>query len=636
MANNALKQLSIAFLMVLLAFSVAQAALSLDHKISEVVIDTAQLDVYVDKTDNTPAAEVLSRQDRYFTKEETSTYPFSNATVWTRTHLINVTDEPLQFYLLNDFVAHDQVDIYLISGGQVVASYLFGDTRPVNSEEVLNRFANAPIRLAAHETLEVVARYHSTSPVHIKTLLLSKKGYARFAIMDLSIWGIFIGTILALAIYNLMMFISLKNVAFLYYVLNCSTNLYNTLTSSGHIYAWLSPFLPLSLLNLSYNKIAPSLGIIFMCLFIISFFELKKTSRWLYRMNQANGAIAAILLLSLPFLYFSGNILIYSRLSSVLLPLSLLIMLVSAIAIAWKKLFGGIYFLLGAGLFFIATLCYIFYFVGFVDFSSSITYALPLSRAAEAILFSMALGKKIKQIEAERLENAFLVEQSNKFNSTSSLLAGILHQFKQPLIYLGAELLNLRTERFRNGATDSKTEQSLGHMEGQVATMNGLVGNFYNFYAQEAGEDEFSLAGAVAKVCNLLEASFKAYGISVHVTCAETRVHSSEKALTQVMMIVLENAIEVLVERKVQQPTIWIDGQQDEQVVLRICDNAGGVKPEHIDKVFNLHYSRKQKCGLGIGLALAKKLAETRLNGNLSICNDSQGACFILVFKSVK
>ena len=629
-----MKAFLVACLFVLFGLSPAQA-LSLNLGFTKIVIDSSELEVYVDNANSMPANEVLSQPGRYFTKGSKNSYPYSTAAVWTRVRLTNGSDRPLRFHLINNFGAHDQVDVYLLRVGGLSGPHLFGDTRPVAEDEVINRYVNVHVELAAGEALEVVSRYHSTSPVKIKMILLDEQGYVSYAVKDLAIWGIFIGVILALAIYNLVMFASLKNVAFLYYVLNCLTNLYNTLTSSGHIYAWLSPWLPLSLLNLSYNKIAPSLGVIFMSLFIISFFEMKKKSLWLYRLLQANAAIIAILLISLPFFYFSESLLVYSLMCSVLLPLSLLVMLVSALVIAWKRLFGGIYFLFGAGAFLAATICYILYFVGLVDFSSSIVYALPLSRAAEAILFAMALGKKIKTIEAERLENALLVEESNKFNSTSSLLAGILHQFKQPLVSLGTELLNLRTERFKKGTADIKTDHSLGHMETQVAEMNGLVGNFYSFYAQDAGVDEFSLAGAVAKVRDLLEPSLKAYGISFQVTCGDRRIRSREKALTQIMLIVLENAVEVLAERKVRQPTIWLDCLSTDQVVLRIYDNGGGFKAGNIEKVFNIHYSHKQTRGLGIGLSLAKKLAETRLNGSLTACNEQSGACFVLNFKPI-
>ncbi len=616
---------------VLLGLSPAPA-LTLDQGLTRAVLDSSQLQVYVDRDSATPADEILSGGERYFETGAKNTYPYSAGTIWTRVSLTNGSDQPLTLHLLNDFVAHDQLDLYLIESAKLIKAYRFGDTRQVAAGEVINRFANVHIELAAHQTLEVVTRYHSTSPVHIKMILLDEAGYARFAVTDLSIWGIFIGALLALAIYNLMMFASLRNVAFLYYVLNSLTNLYNTLTGSGYIYAWLSPWLPLPLLNLSYNKIAPPLGIIFMSLFIISFFELKKRCFWLYRMNLANAVIIAILLISLPLFHFSEKLLVYNWISSLLLPLSLLVMLVSALVIAWKKLFGGVYFLLGAGLFFVATLCYILYFVGLTDFPSSIIYALPLSRAAEAIFFSMALGKKIKMIEAERLENALLVEESNKFNSTSSLLAGILHQFKQPLIYLGSELLNLRAARFKAGLGDHQTERSLEQMEAQVTAMNTLVGNFYSFYAQQTRVEKFALRSAIDKVTGLLDSSLRAWHIELRVNCDADTIRSDEKALTQILLILLENAIAVLQERQVEHPQIRIDCRSGAQVEILVSDNGGGIVPGDIDKIFNLHYSKKQARGLGIGLSLARKLVEDKLDGRLSVKNHPEGACFFLTF----
>lgn len=606
-------------------------AVTLDESFTKIVLDNNELLVYVDNNNTTTLEEILSQGHHYFAKGDKNSFPYSSASVWSRTTLTNSTDSQLSLYLINDFVAHDEVDIYLIRNGRSNEEYIFGDTREVPKEAILNRFANIHINLDKSETLEIVARYHSTTPISIKMTLLNEQEYASFAIADLSIWGIFIGITLALAIYNFMMFFSLKNSAFLFYVLHSLTNLYNTLTSSGHIYAFLSPLFPLTYLGISY-KVTPSLAIIFMSLFIITFFELKDTINWLYKLNLANACLFGALIVSLYFFYISDSLIIHNQLSALLLPISLLIMLFSAIVIAYKRLFSGGYFLLGAGIFFTTMFTYVLYYTGFIDFSSSIIYALPFGMAAEAILFSMALGQKIKNIEAERFENALLVEESNKFNSTSSLLAGILHQFKQPLIYLGSEVLNLKTERFKAKAQDTETDKILDHMEEHISGMNELVGNFYSFYSQEAKVSDFALENAIAKVLDLLDSSIKAYGIIIDKNCHDIRTRTNEKTLTQILLIILENAITALKERNIERPTIYISCIIDERVEINISDNAGGVASGDIDKIFNIHYSKKQSKGLGIGLSLARKLAEDKLNGSLVVNNDSQGACFTLAF----
>ncbi|WP_282753581.1 sensor histidine kinase [Desulfuromonas thiophila] len=599
---------------------------TLDHSTVHILIDA-------DKT--ATVTDLLGTRHSELRPAERNSFPYATAAVWSHARLHNSSSQRVKLHLLNDFVAQDEVDIYLIRAGQISQHEQFGDTRPVNATKILNRFANVPITLQANETIDVLTRYASTTPISIKMKLLSERRYARLAIEDLTVWGMFIGVTLALVIYNLMMFVSLRNVAFLFYVLHSLVNGYNTLTSSGHVYAFLSPLLPLAWLNLSY-KVTPSLAVILMSLFIITFFDLKHKIGWLYKLNLANIALFGALIASLLYFYPSGQLLLHNKISALLLPLALLFMFFSALVVACYRLFAGCYFLIGAGTFFFTMLNYVLCFTGLVDFGSGALYVLPSGMAAEAIFFAMALGQKIKRIEAERAENALLVDESNKFNSTSYLLAGILHQFKQPLVYLGTEVLKLRTQRHKSGQDDPQNEEILGNMENQIGGMNDLVGNFYSFYSQQAQLGEFSLQRAIDNVLEMLGPSLQAGNINVIKGYQDQRLCADEKALKQILLILLENTVSVLREKQPDTPSLWISCSGGHPVTIEVRDNAGGIVADALDKIFNIHYSKKQAQGLGIGLALARKLAETRLNGSLTVHNTPAGACFVLTLQSTE
>ncbi|EAT17116.1 sensor histidine kinase [Desulfuromonas acetoxidans] len=608
-------------------------AVDITPTLNQQALDHSTLHVLIDPDKTATVTDLLVNKHREWHPAERNSFPYTTAAVWSQARLHNSSSQPVKLHLINDFVAHDEVNIYLIRGGTVSEQYQFGDTRPIRVTEILNRFANVHITLHGNETIEVLTRYASTTPISIKMKLLSEHNYSRLAIEDLTIWGVFIGVTLALVIYNVMMFVSLRNVAFLFYVLHSLANGYNTLTSSGHVYAFLSPLLPLAWLNLSY-KITPSVAVILMSLFIITFFDLKHKIGWLYKLNLANIGLFSALLASLLYFYPSGQLLLHNKISSLLLPLALLFMLFSALVVAWHKLFAGRYFLIGAGIFFFTMLNYVLCFTGLVDFGSGVLYVLPTGMAAEAIFFAMALGQKIKRIEAERAENALLLDESNKFNSTSYLLAGILHQFKQPLIYLGTEVLKLRTQRYQSGQDDVHSEEILGHMESQISGMNDLVGNFYSFYSQQPQLGEFDLQHAIDTVLDMLASSLQAGKIKVIKDYQGQQLCADEKALKQILLILLENTVSVLQEKSPDAPTLWLTSSGEKQVTIEVRDNAGGIDPQALDKIFNIHYSRKQAQGLGIGLALARKLAETRLNGSLTVHNEPSGACFVLVFGS--
>lgn len=60
---------------------------------------------------------------------------------------------------------------------------------------------------------------------------------------------------------------------------------------------------------------------------------------------------------------------------------------------------------------------------------------------------------------------------------------------------------------------------------------------------------------------------------------------------------------------------------------LKFQDNAQGVKDD-IKKIFDKNYSMSSSSG--IGLYLAKKIVEYKLNGDISATNKNNGICFYI------
>jgi signal transduction histidine kinase len=107
-------------------------------------------------------------------------------------------------------------------------------------------------------------------------------------------------------------------------------------------------------------------------------------------------------------------------------------------------------------------------------------------------------------------------------------------------------------------------------------------------------------------------------------------VTTDEKQLSQALLIIIENAVSILLERKTANPVIEISCRQSDGLCLCIADNAGGINTDDMKYIFNMHYSKREEKGLGIGLALAKSIIEKRLNGKLTAENNSSGAVFTI------
>jgi C4-dicarboxylate-specific signal transduction histidine kinase len=88
------------------------------------------------------------------------------------------------------------------------------------------------------------------------------------------------------------------------------------------------------------------------------------------------------------------------------------------------------------------------------------------------------------------------------------------------------------------------------------------------------------------------------------------------------------------VERGIKDPLIHIEIDQEEDMsVVRVKDNAGGIEEEVITRIFEPYFSTKKGSGTGLGLYMSKMIIEENMEGELSVCNDTNGALFTIKVK---
>ncbi|QOY55632.1 HAMP domain-containing histidine kinase [Candidatus Sulfurimonas marisnigri] len=87
---------------------------------------------------------------------------------------------------------------------------------------------------------------------------------------------------------------------------------------------------------------------------------------------------------------------------------------------------------------------------------------------------------------------------------------------------------------------------------------------------------------------------------------------------------------EVIVENYINEGNVYISiAEQTDSLTLNICDNAGGVNEDIINKIFEPYFSTKgEKDGTGLGLYMSKTIVEKHIGGTLSVYNSDDGACF--------
>lgn len=98
-------------------------------------------------------------------------------------------------------------------------------------------------------------------------------------------------------------------------------------------------------------------------------------------------------------------------------------------------------------------------------------------------------------------------------------------------------------------------------------------------------------------------------------------------------MNILNNARDALLETRAANGSITI-GMRDEEhrSVLTVRDNAGGIDPQIIDKIFDPYFTTKGKGNrAGVGLYMAKTIIDQNMQGRIFVKNLQDGAEFRIV-----
>jgi C4-dicarboxylate-specific signal transduction histidine kinase len=149
-------------------------------------------------------------------------------------------------------------------------------------------------------------------------------------------------------------------------------------------------------------------------------------------------------------------------------------------------------------------------------------------------------------------------------------------------------------------------------------------------------QQKFCVNECIDEVLQLLKDNVKHNGIDIKVLASnQYYINSLRGEFVQVMFNLLNNAKHALLKNNIENPHIVIEiFTESEHIIVRIKDNALGIKPEIMEKVFEPYFTTKED-GLGLGLYMSKMIVEKNMKGHLSVHNTQDGACFSIKLKAI-
>ena len=249
--------------------------------------------------------------------------------------------------------------------------------------------------------------------------------------------------------------------------------------------------------------------------------------------------------------------------------------------------------------------------------------------------------QKDKFHQQEQLKNA-------KLTYIGSLAAGITHEINTPLTYVkgNLEMMSYDISDLPDGDIKDRMLFDSEKMKEGINRIANIVESMREM-AQSSKEVKEKTNIYSTLITSLTMVHNRSKQISrIYLNNEQFDINNIDKnqfsffskvqkqRIEQVWVIVINNALDELIkienyENRILNILLY---EEENEIIVKFKDNAGGIKQDIINDIFEPFVSSKEHGGMGVGLNIAKKIIEEQ-NGNILAYNQDAGAVFEIKLK---
>jgi two-component system NtrC family sensor kinase len=240
----------------------------------------------------------------------------------------------------------------------------------------------------------------------------------------------------------------------------------------------------------------------------------------------------------------------------------------------------------------------------------------------------MYLLKLFVQNAAQAIRNAELNEkliQKEKLSIVGKAIGMVMHDLRSPI-----KNMKLITTMMQE---ESDPRALIPILDQCAEQASEIFEDFLDFIKESPVKKEaVNLRGVIDAAVNLILGVDQQHEVSIQQAIpADLVVAIDERKIKRAVMNLLNNALEVLKNKRIDQPVIRIIANVDEinnQLSIIVRDNGPGIDPEIIKNLFDPFVTLGKHDGTGLGLAIVKQCI-TAHGGTIMAGND-EGAVFTI------
>ena len=167
-------------------------------------------------------------------------FGFPQGAYWFHAEVVNRDPKELQWMLVQRFALLDRIDLFVRYPDGRVVQQASGDSLPFPARSIPYRHPNFRIELPIDQKVEVLVRAQSQSSMQMPLELYTPAAFTSLSRDEQFVMGVYYGVLLALFVYNLVLWLTLRDPCYFWYIFNISAfGLFMfTLNGSSFEYLW--------------------------------------------------------------------------------------------------------------------------------------------------------------------------------------------------------------------------------------------------------------------------------------------------------------------------------------------------------------------------------------------------------------
>lgn len=598
------------------------------------------VNVFIDSSNNRSIKDITTIQEQF--KPAKSRYSFKSIgkTYWFTFSIKNHSSQKANYVIGFDEVFLKKVDIYYKTD-TIWTSKTNGEILRVNQRDVQNRCPFFNITMLPNETKQIYIKAYTDFAL-MAGIVVSDVDYFLNKELKTTMWyWAYFGAAIAIFLYNLFLFIYLKEKLYFFYIAYVMCFIVFTFTYSGYIQHLTANIKILYNLDMSIALMGA-----FVTLFTRELLNTKKLLKSIDKILIGISLIYFLITVLIPVNIYFYQWLVWFG------PPSMFFLLFTGIYSNIKKIkFSGFYIL--------AMSCYLSGLMmiglvnqGLIAFNSITRYGFMIGSLVELVLFSLALGYRLKYLQDEKnkvqqrlfnserkqnlelekqvkLRTNELIQMNNHLNRLSKfkddMTGMIIHDLKNPL------------NTIMNVLPKEKTDPKFRIIKQSGFVMLNLVQNILDVYKAENAELKLNKTQqSIANVINTALTDVNYLSNQKHVSIEfqgnlDYKLKIDPDIIKRVFINLFTNAIKASPNN--QKIKIELHYKQ-KKISVFITNQGKGIpkirQQEIFEKYNQLDNPEFKHSSTGLGLAFCKMAIEAH-NGTIGVKSDSNiGATFWL------